>query len=91
MPPRSRSPLLHILEQVAKYEQQIDDINAQYRQNQIIRMQNGTCLAETSILYSEMLTDFERIGDHALNIAKEYTTMWEGESKEMGIAATENL
>ncbi len=92
LPPRSRSPLpLHILEQVAKYEQQIDDINAQYRQNQIIRMQNGTCLAETSILYSEMLTDFERIGDHALNIAKEYTTMWEGESKEMGIAATENL
>ena len=89
-PQKSVSPL-HILEQVAKYEQQIDDINAQYRQNQIIRMQNGTCLAETSILYSEMLTDFERIGDHALNIAKEYTTMWEGESKEMGIAATENL
>lgn len=24
-----------------------------------------------SIMYSEMLTDFERIGDHALNIADE--------------------
>lgn len=25
---------------------------------------------EMSVLYSEMLTDFERIGDHALNIAQ---------------------
>ena len=30
---------------------------------------------EGCILYSEMLTDFERIGDHALNIAQEMTKM----------------
>ena len=27
---------------------------------------------EASILYSEMLTDYERIGDHMLNIAEAY-------------------
>ena len=31
----------------------------------------GSCSDEGSILFSEMLTDFERIGDHALNISSE--------------------
>jgi phosphate:Na+ symporter len=42
----------------------------QYRKNQIARMQDGACSGEACILYSEMLTDFERIGDHILNIAE---------------------
>ena len=29
-------------------------------------------MLEASILYSEMLTDYERIGDHMLNIAEAY-------------------
>ena len=33
----------------------------------------GVCDQEACILYSEMLTDFERIGDHVLNIAQELT------------------
>ena len=35
------------------------------------RIQAGVCSDEGSVLFSEMLTDFERIGDHALNISKE--------------------
>ena len=35
------------------------------------RIQDGKCSDEGSILFSEMLTDFERIGDHALNISNE--------------------
>ena len=31
----------------------------------------SACSDEGSILFSEMLTDFERIGDHALNISSE--------------------
>ena len=31
---------------------------------------SGNCNVESSILYSEMLTDYERIGDHMLNIAQ---------------------
>ena len=42
-----------------------------YRQNQIDRMEAGQSSDEASILYSEMLTDFERIGDHILNIGQE--------------------
>ena len=57
------------------YEQEIDDMEEALRQNQIDRMGKGTCTAEASILYSEMLTDFERIGDHVLNIAEAHMKM----------------
>ena len=46
-----------------------------YRENQINRMKVKECAHEASILYSEMLTDFERIGDHALNIAEALATI----------------
>ena len=52
-------------------EQLIDDITREYRDNMFRRIQNEACSYQGSILYSEMLTDFERIGDHALNIADE--------------------
>ena len=53
-------------------EQKIDDITDNFRQNQIDRMREGHCNVESSILYSEMLTDYERIGDHMLNIGEAY-------------------
>ncbi|MBQ6818691.1 MAG: hypothetical protein IJP35_03695 [Clostridia bacterium] len=46
-----------------------------YRDNHITRMRRGQCTEEGCILYSEMLTDFERIGDHMLNIAQAYAKM----------------
>lgn len=63
---------IDILEHTAKNEQKIDDMRDNYRDRQVARMQKGTCHADTGIIYSEILTDFERIGDHALNIAQKY-------------------
>ncbi|MCI5730399.1 MAG: Na/Pi cotransporter family protein [Eubacterium sp.] len=57
--------------EIARMEQQIDDMTVQFRDNMYERIQSGKCSDEGSILFSEMLTDFERIGDHALNIANE--------------------
>lgn len=58
-------------EKIACMEQKMDDVTALYRNNMFARIQAGICSDEGSILFSEMLTDFERIGDHALNISKE--------------------
>ena len=58
---------------VAQIEQKIDDMTDEYRRSQLIRMRDGVCSDEACILYSELLTDFERIGDHVLNIAQELT------------------
>ena len=58
-------------EKVACLEQKMDDVTALYRNNMFERIEQGVCSDEGSILFSEMLTDFERIGDHALNISNE--------------------
>lgn len=58
-------------EKVACMEQKMDDVTALYRNNMFARIQSGVCSDEGSVLFSEMLTDFERIGDHALNISNE--------------------
>ena len=54
---------------IAALEQKIDDMTKEYRNSMFDRLQKGTCSDEGSVFFSEMLTDFERIGDHALNIA----------------------
>lgn len=66
---------IRVLEMTAKNEQKTDDMSEAFRASQLRRMQAGSCRAETGILYSEMITDFERIGDHALNIAEQYQIM----------------
>ncbi len=67
----------YLAEEAALLEQEIDDKAALYRLNQMERMGVGTCHVETSILYSEILTDFERIGDHVLNIARAWAGLEE--------------
>ncbi|MBO5260309.1 MAG: Na/Pi cotransporter family protein [Agathobacter sp.] len=57
---------------IAGLEQRIDDMTKEYQNNMFDRIAQGTCSDEGSILYSEMLTDFERIGDHALNLSDEF-------------------
>lgn len=61
------------LSQLAAYEQYIDDLTKRFRSNHIARMRQGNCSEEGSVLYAELLTDFERIGDHILNIAQSYS------------------
>ena len=58
------------LSSIAAMEQQIDDMTKNYREHHLPRMREGRCTEEACILYSELLTDFERIGDHVLNIAQ---------------------
>ena len=59
------------LPQAQQLEDHIDDLTHQYRKAHIQRMKAGQCSEEACILYSEILTDFERVGDHMLNIAEE--------------------
>ena len=58
------------LSAIAAMEQQIDDMTKRYREHHLQRMREGRCSEEACVIYSELLTDFERIGDHVLNIAQ---------------------
>ncbi len=60
------------LSEIAALEQKIDDMTSSYREKHLNRMREGKCSEEACVLYSELLTDFERIGDHVLNVAQSF-------------------
>ena len=66
---------IEILKETAQLEQRIDDFTEVMRKNQLERMRGGQYPLQVGLLFSGMITDFERIGDHALNIAEEYSVI----------------
>jgi len=64
----SKPGSVHI--RMAQMEQKIDDMTDDYREHQLERLKSGVCSGDACVIYSEMLTDFERLGDHLLNIAE---------------------
>ena len=60
---------------VSTLEEAMDEMTVLFRDQHVERMKNGTCNEDACILFSELLTDFERIGDHALNIAEQMTKL----------------
>ena len=59
----------YIVDKVDVMEDNIDKTQHQFAVNQLIRLKEKKCSTENSIIYTKILTDFERIGDHGLNIA----------------------
>ena len=60
--------LKEVLEKITESEDAIDEMCLQFRQNQIERMNEKACTVEACVIYSELLTDIERISDHLMNI-----------------------
>lgn len=55
---------------VLKTEEEIDEMEKAYRKNHIYRLNNNKCNIESGIVFLELISNMERIGDHASNIAK---------------------
>ena len=64
-----------VLSQAVVIEQKTDDMRDKYFKKQMQRLKKGKCKPQSGIVFSEILTDFERMGDHVLNIAQEYRGM----------------
>ena len=50
-------------------EVRVDTLEREYRDNHIKRLNNGECNAYAGTLFIDLLSNFERISDHAENIA----------------------
>lgn len=58
-----------VIQTVEAAEQEIDDMTEALRQHHVDRLKNRKCTAKNGMLYLDLLTNLERIGDHAENIA----------------------
>lgn len=56
--------------EVMHKEEQIDQMERNYRKKHIIRVNEGLCSATAGIVFVDILSNLERIGDHAVNIAE---------------------
>ncbi|MGN1117417.1 MAG: Na/Pi cotransporter family protein [Acutalibacteraceae bacterium] len=60
---------INIASRVEPLEQVIDGLKEQIRTRHILRMQEGKCTAEVGFVWSDLLTNLERVSDHCSNIA----------------------
>ncbi len=58
-------------EKIERIEDRIDELTQTYRENQLQRLADNKVSAKDTIIYSEILTDIERISDHLMNIIEE--------------------
>lgn len=64
---QSKDP--NLTEAVLQAEDQIDEYTELFRQNHVNRLAKGECNAEAGAVFIELLTNLERIGDHAVTVA----------------------
>ena len=60
---------LRIAARVEPLEQIVDELKQQLRSSHIMRLQKGDCTIEAGFIWSDLLTDLERVSDHCSNIA----------------------
>jgi phosphate:Na+ symporter len=54
---------------VIENENRIDRMEHQFRKQHIIRLTEGAYTPQSGIVYIDIISNLERIGDHAVNIA----------------------
>jgi len=60
------------LKDVLKIEEEIDKLVKELIDNHIVRMKTGVCNPIAGLVFSDILTNLERIGDHSVNIAQNF-------------------
>ncbi|MEK4024621.1 Na/Pi cotransporter family protein [Sporosarcina sp. FSL W7-1283] len=55
---------------VSEKEDLIDNMERRFRKNHIVRLNEGHCSAQAGMVFVDIVSNLERIGDHAVNIAE---------------------
>ena len=59
-----------LMEEVRSFEPKLNAMRWEMRINHMERLKKSTCDADAGLVYVDILTSFEKIGDHAYNIAE---------------------
>jgi phosphate:Na+ symporter len=59
-----------IAEKVVRKEEEIDKMERSLRKQHILRISEGSCSGQAGIVFVDIVSNLERVGDHAVNIAE---------------------
>jgi len=59
-----------IARKVIENERIIDKMEKNYRKGHLKRLNNGTCVGSSGVVFLDIISNLERIGDHSFNIAQ---------------------
>ena len=60
---------LELASKVEPLEQVIDKLNSELKSRHVQRLQTGACTVKLGFVFSDLITNFERVSDHCSNIA----------------------
>lgn len=60
---------MEFIRNVVKYEDIVDTLEEEFRENHIKRLSKNRCNTEAGIIYIDTLVNLERVSDHSMNIA----------------------
>ncbi len=63
-------PPIDMLEKSEELEEMVDQMERSLRDNHITRLNTGDCSVLSGLIFIDMLHNFEKIGDHTLNLAE---------------------
>ncbi|RLB57737.1 MAG: Na/Pi cotransporter family protein [Deltaproteobacteria bacterium] len=59
-----------IMTEAKRLETSINMLEDHYRRDHVSRLNEGTCTVDAGLIFIDMLTNFEKIGDHCYNLAE---------------------
>jgi phosphate:Na+ symporter len=68
---REKKP--NIIPEADAFERKVNHLEDSMREGHIERLNNGICKVDPGLVFIDMLTNFEKIGDHCFNIAEAVT------------------
>lgn len=65
---RAKREMLKV-RQTARWEEEVDTLEEEMRESHMERLSEGKCRLESGVLFLDAITNYERIADHAKNVA----------------------
>ena len=66
----NKKDALNMIIKARKMENEIDTLRNEMKSNHLARLQNASCSVDQGIIFVDILSSFERIGDYCFNIAQ---------------------
>ena len=60
---------MDFVRKVSQYEDEVDSLEEELREKHIERLSKGKCVPSAGVVFLDVISNLERISDHAYNLA----------------------